>query len=110
MKTIAEFKRALSVGTLVHTTHHQTSKRDPETGKIVFSDTDMGTRPVSVLKSTQVGFLTERGTVSWLQWPKASECIIEGNQMTVLGPDWRTDQGHERGNEPLIKLLTYTIQ
>lgn len=59
MKTIADFKRAMKVGTKVHTVYHVESKKDNE-GKVIylpdglpeFTNKDMGESEVSISQST----------------------------------------------------------
>lgn len=106
MKTFAEFKRALTLGTLVHTVHHQTITGRDESGISVLGDKDMGTRPVSIVQTNAIAFRTEKGTDSWIHWPAAKDVVIKDNTMIVYDHDCRF---RDRTN-PKIKLLTYTIQ
>jgi hypothetical protein len=100
MKSLAEFKRALTVGTMVGTIYHREfAGRNPETMEVIYKDKDLGARPVSKVMASQVAFKTERGTDSFLNWPKASECEFNGNSVTVYEED--------RGKR--YKVLTYTI-
>jgi hypothetical protein len=111
MKTVADFKRALKPGVILHTISHRESKRDEqgnviraEDGLPVFTDRDMGNTTVSIVQSTQFAVKRTRtdGTTqdSWCAYPKASQVKIEGNSITIL------EDCRERGMQP---ILTYTI-
>lgn len=60
MKTLADFKRALQVGSKWECMHVPTG-------------TNLGFREVAKTKSNGVGFGMPDGRVSWLYFPKASE-------------------------------------
>lgn len=111
MKTVSDFKKAIQVGTQLHTIFHCEAKRD-DTGNVlrdpdglpVYTDKDLGTAPVTIVQTTQ--FAIERtwkdGTQkdSWCKYPKASECEVKENSITIF------EDNDRRGR---IKVLTYTI-
>lgn len=105
MKTVADFKRALKVGTQMHTIYHKEFSHRDESGKVFYKDKDLGTRPVSIVQSTQFALLTTRTdgkqVSSYCNFPKATECQIEGNTIVIF-----VDQGRGEGQQ---KVLTYTI-
>jgi len=110
MKTVSDFKKALQVGTQVHTIFHCEAKRD-ETGNVlrnpdglpVYTDKDLGTAPITIVQTTQ--FAVQRNykgtpTDSWCKYPKASECEVKENSITIF------EDNDRRGR---VKVLTYTI-
>jgi len=111
MKTLADFKRLIKVGAILHTIYHVESKRD-ESGKVIYApdglpeyvDKDMGEAPVSIVQSTQ--FAVERIVKgekrdSWLTYPKASDCKVNDNSITIF------EDSDTRGRIP---VLTYTVK
>lgn len=112
MKTVSDFKKAIKVGTILHTIYHVETKRD-EAGNVIrledgypaLTDKDLGTAPVTIVQSTQ--FAIERtkkdGTKadSWMQYPKASLSQVNGNSITIFEEDY-----YHRGR---TAILTYTI-
>ena len=112
MKTVSDFKKALKVGTKLHTIYHVESKRD-EAGNVIrladglpaYTDKDMGIAPVTVVQTTQ--FAVERTKTdgskanSWMQYPKASLSQVNGNSITIFEEDY-----YHRGR---TAILTYTI-
>ena len=60
MTTLAGFKRALTLGSKWKAIHMQ-------------SGTELGTREVAKVKTNCIGFMTDRGTISYFDFPKASE-------------------------------------
>lgn len=76
MKTLADLKRALSVGSKWQGFHH-------------FQNRDLGVREVSKVQSKAVAFATPGGD-SWLEFPKASQVKFDadGNGFTLVN-----DQG-----------------
>jgi len=108
MKTLADFKRKLTVGTKLHTTYHQEfAGRDPNF-KIFYKDKDLGIREISIAKSAQIAFKTPKndGTFvdSYMLFPTAKQLkIIDENTVTIFTPDTRDGKD---GSE-LIPLLTY---
>jgi len=111
MKTVADFKRALKVGTKVHGVYHAGSKLD-ESGKVIrladglpeYTDTDLGDSEITIVQSTQFAIKRVWGDGvtrdSWCKFPKASECEIKENSITIY------EQNDRRGRVP---ILTYTI-
>jgi hypothetical protein len=87
MKTIAEFKRAMTVGTVVHVENH-------------VYPTLTGERTVLVAQSKRwcLSFpdghpKAAEGEGSWLDIPKATNCKIEGNAMTIARDEAWDDAG-----------------
>lgn len=79
MKNLSQFKKRIKVGDKVLTTFHKTFiGRDPETGNVIYADSSLGVRPVSIVQSNSFAFKTEKkdGTFSdsWCDFPKASKC------------------------------------
>jgi len=103
MKTLADFKRALTVGRVLQYIYHETTFYKGETGKIAYKQTsyEPEKRTVKTVSSSQVSFTKENGTVTWLQFPKASECLIEGNKVTILEPCDRIE------GKPMLPIITY---
>lgn len=106
MKTIADFKRAIKVGTKLHTVYHVESKKDSE-GKVIYlpdglpeyTDKDLGVSEVSISQSTQ--FAVKRNERnSYCSFPKSSEVSFNGNSITIY------EDHNRRGRVP---VLTYTI-
>ena len=60
MKTIADFKRAIQVGTKLHCVHHQSFAGRDDNGLYLFKDEDKGTREVSVRQSSQFALRTKQ--------------------------------------------------
>lgn len=91
MKNLAEFKRRLQVGQLVHTFNHNTG--------------DMGIRPVSIVQSNSFAFKTTKpdGKIvdSWCEYPKAKDFeIVDENTASIY---WGEGPRRE-------KILTYTFK
>lgn len=107
MKTLADFKRRLKVGTKLHCTYHQAFNGRNKEGLYLFKDEDKGTREVSVKQSNSFACKTERtdGEIvdSWCEFPKASECkILDQDTIVIYNEDFRVNE-----NAPLIPILTY---
>lgn len=69
--TLARFKRELVMGSRWRC-HH------------LLYDKDMGERPVSVVQTNAVGFLTERGTTSWLYFPLSKDLRYDDETETYI--------------------------
>ncbi len=83
MRTLAELKRKIVLGTKLHTFNHWYNK-------------DMGIREIGHVQSNSFAFKTDHNTLSWCEFPKAKELIFEDtNKFTILVD-----------NEP---CLTYTF-
>ena len=88
MKTLADFKREMKVGTRWRGYHHRYLLNFPG-------------REVIKVTSTQFGFLDpETGKISWCHFPKASDIEITGDDFVNIYVDY----GKPRGR---VKLLTY---
>lgn len=86
MKTIADIKKAFTLGSKWHTINHIVNK-------------DFGVREISIVQSNQIALKTiHQGVVtdSWISFPKKSNVVFNSDiSFTVL-----TDDGR--------KVLTYT--
>lgn len=105
MKTLAEFKRLVKVGTLIQAIHHLNFAGRDEQGNVIYNDKDMGTRPVSIVQSNAIALTTVKsdGTTvdSWFHYPKASECRFnEDGSFTYM---------EAQGNGKAVPCLTYKI-
>ena len=84
MKTLADFKRRLTPGTkLVWSCYATTIKGN--TGDTVLPGRVEG-RTVEKVTSSQAVFLRPDGQRSYLQWPKAKECVFhaDGEGLDIL--------------------------
>lgn len=111
MKTVADFKRAIKMGVLLHTVYHRETKLD-EHGKVVRGEDgqpllvskDLGIAPVSLVQTN--AFAVERPNKdgemrnSYCEFPKASQVSFTQNSITIYIDDSR------RGRVP---VLTYTF-
>ncbi len=71
MKTLADFKRALTPGSKWETFH-------------VLYNSSMGVREVATIRSNSVGFRNElTGKISWLDFPKASQFKINNGMAEI---------------------------
>jgi hypothetical protein len=107
MKTIADFKRSLTVGSKLHSIFHQASLGRDAQGQIILGDEDKGIREVSIVQSNSFALKTvnrEGKTVdSWMSYPKKDECkFLDENTIQILTPDFRI-----RDKEVLIPCITY---
>ena len=108
IKTLADFKRAVEVGAKVHTIWHTAFAGRDENQQPIWKDEDRGIREVSIKQSNSFALKTENdGKVvdSWCSWPKATECRIVDNQVTILAEDFRVREGQK----PMIPVLTYSV-
>ncbi len=107
MKTLADFKRRLQVGTKLHTTYHCKMIGRDEKQIPIFGDEDKGIREVSIVKSTLFALKTQQGDKavdSYCAYPKATEAkIVDENTITIFEKDSRTG----KDNDALIPVLTY---
>ena len=82
IKTIADFKRAMLLGTTWEATHEYTNN-NPTPPK------SLGVREVGLVRATSFGFKTDRGTISYCGWPKKSEFSTEDNgNVAVITTDF----------------------
>lgn len=111
MKTVADFKREIKVGTRLHTVNHTLSKRDAD-GNVLrlldglpeYCDEDRGEATVSAVMATKfaIGRTKQDGKVydSWMDYPAASLSKVRDNKITIF------EIHRSRG---LVPILTYTI-
>jgi hypothetical protein len=88
MKTLAEFKRALKVGSVWNCIH-------------VLNENRSGDRIVVKVQANSVCFLTQDGTNSWLNFPRASEYEFDNGYVKIYAP------ACELNDIPRRLLLTY---
>lgn len=110
MKTIADIKRAFTLGSKWVTIYHKefAGRSQDEHGKevILYKDKDLGTREISIVQTTQVAFKTVRadGTVkdSWIGFPKVKEVIFNADSFTVLDHDGTPVLTYSPAKEPKL--------
>lgn len=95
MKTLADFKRALTIGSKWEATHA--------------SGINLGVGIVEIINTTGVAFKREgKENPSWLNFPKASEFKINDlGECEIYWPATYTYQGVERVEIPKKLVLTY---
>lgn len=90
MKTIAELKRKLIVGTKLHAFNHWLNQ-------------DLGVREIGHVQSNSFAFNTEKNgeiVLSWCMYPKTNEVVFpidNENQFIIINPDNKK------------QILTYTF-
>lgn len=134
IKTLADFKRLLQIGTNVHCVFHQAFNGRDENKNLIYKDEDKGIRAVSIkqtnsfaLKTTKDEPIAAKGmykdengvnhfnefetkTVdSWCVYPKASECIIRDNSVTILQENRRYTDLQGNFKMEMVPVLTYSI-
>jgi hypothetical protein len=77
IKTIADFKRAMTVGTFWEATHRFIGD-NPSAPK------SLGVRECGLNNTVNFGFKTDRGTISYCDWPKKAEFSTSDNGNTVV--------------------------
>jgi hypothetical protein len=83
MRSPADFKRAMTVGTEVDTVNHVY----PElSGRRRVLRTQTARFCMSLPESHPRFAATPGG--SWLDWPKAIECVFDGSSVTITRSDW----------------------
>lgn len=106
--TLADFKRAVEIGAKVHCIWHTAPAGRDEKGQPIWKDQDRGIREVSRKQSNSFALKTEKDgklVESWCAWPKATECRIVDNKITILEEDFRVREGQK----PMIPVLTYSV-
>jgi len=123
MKTLAEFKRNLTVGRKLHTTFHLFFAGRDEQGNPIYKDQDKGEREISIVQTNsfalktlkkepvygrdeygnriETGEFVEKIVDSWCQYPKLKETVFNDNGSITILEEQRTGK--------LIPVLTYTI-
>ena len=92
MRTLADFKRALTLGSKWLAVHNQ-------------SGNVLGVRTVGKVQVNGVGFKSEgKDNLSWLYFPKASEFETDGRQAFIFSPEV-TEFSYSL---PRLHILTYT--
>lgn len=116
MKSLADFKRNLKIGTKLHCIYHQDFAGRDNNQQPIYKDLDKGIRKVSIKQTNSFSLLDEkRGVDVWCNFPKAKDCIIKDNSITILEKDLRgvfgfVGEGNPQyDNAPMIPILTYTF-
>lgn len=122
-RTLAEFKRVLSVGDkLICIYHNRLIGKSLQDG--VIQDYQCPPREVSKKQTNMFALKTENGDLktgipdgtfcdSWCEYPAASKCKVENNRLIIMGRDAKGFKGlqdesnPEFRNLPLIPALTY---
>lgn len=103
MKTLADFKKRLTVGTKLEAIHHFNLIGRESDGTPIYGNKDLGTREVSIVQSNSFALKTTRtdGTVvdSYCEYPKAKQVIFkDSDTITIL---------EEQRDGKLLPVLTY---
>jgi len=77
IKTIADFKRAMQLGTKWHTTHKYTN------GPYTSPTKDMGVRECGLHYTIDFGFKTDHDTISHCTWPKKAQFRMDGDTVVI---------------------------
>ncbi len=107
MKTLADFKRALTVGRKLDTVYHCAFNGRDEKGLTIYKDEDKGIREVSKVQSNSFALKTTKqdGSIvdSWCNYPKSNEIVFnQDGSITILEEDGRY---REEGRK--CPVLTY---
>lgn len=110
INTLADFKKAINVGTKLNTIWHQYSATKGENGYLIFESHTKENDEVSIVKSTQFAVKRKKkdGTFidSWMQFPKASECTFNDNSVTIND---ETMINFETREKKVLPFMTYTL-
>lgn len=120
IKTLADFKRAIKMGTKIGCIHHQHFNGFDEQKKAVYKEMIHPVREVSIVQTNTFALKTTRSdnkvVDSYCEFPKAKNCKIENNKITILEKDMRQFKGGivREGNPdydslPEIPILTYWV-
>ena len=77
IRTITDFKRAMIVGGHWEAYHKYL-------GECLTEQKSLGIRTVAINRSTGFGFNTDRGSISYCDWPKKSEFSTEDDGNVVV--------------------------
>jgi hypothetical protein len=104
MKTLADFKRRIKPGVIIHGIFHRNLIGRDENNKCVWGNDLLGERVVSVVQTNAFALKTIRkdGTImhSWCTFPKASQLrIVDEDTVTIMEQDDRTKESYS--------ILTY---
>lgn len=72
MKTLADVKRKMTLGSKWHSV------------QLFEGGRDLGVREIGKVQGNAVAFLKHDGKLSWLWWPKAKDVRVEENSFTIL--------------------------
>jgi hypothetical protein len=95
MRTLADFKRKLTIGTKLETIYHKTPVDRDIDGTIIYESTNLGIAEVSVVNKTNFAVKRlKKGKFvdSWCDFPKASECtIVDSDTIEIYENDTKND-------------------
>lgn len=105
IQTLADFKKSIQLGVKISGTLHMTFNGRDEKGNVLYKDSILPAREVSIVQSNSFALKTTKTTGeivdSWCQYPKAKECTFLDNVITI----------HELNREgKLIPVLSYKIE
>ncbi len=121
IKTVSDFKKLVRVGAKVGCLYYNNKYQKTPSGEYITETHDRGVREASIVQSNSFALKTIQSTGeivdSWCSWPKASECKIEHNILTIFDKDMRYFKGGlaSKGNPdydslPDVALLSYWIE
>lgn len=90
MKTLADFKRKIQVGVQLNTWYHKQPVNRDIDGTIIYDTVFLGTAPVVKVQSTKFAIERIRNgekVESWIDFPKASECVVYENSIEIFEYD-----------------------
>lgn len=96
MKTLADFKRRVVPGIIMHGTFHR-KFLGRENNQCIWGNEDLGEREVSVVQTNSFALKTIKKsgeiTDSWCAFPKASQLrILDENTVVIMEQDDRTKE------------------
>lgn len=100
MKSVADFKRLVQVGTVIESIFHMVFKGRGEENKPIYENGPMLTRTISIRQTNSFAIKTLKGEKwedSWCTYPKASECEFKDNRIII----------YETNNQGRFPVLTY---
>ena len=110
IKSLADFKKTIKVGMKIHTIWHQWKWTTGENGYCIFEEKVSESREISIIKSNQFAIKTPKsdGTFvdSWMLHPKASECTIKDNSITI---NYETTINANTREKKIIPFMTYFL-
>ena len=134
INTLSDFKKLLTIGKNVHCIFNQEFNGRDENKNCIYKDADKGVRKVTIKQTNSFALETikkepiaakgmykdEAGinhfneyetkiVDSWCAYPKASECIIKDNQLTILQENRRYIDLQGNFKMKMLPVLTYSI-
>lgn len=109
--SFAQFKQIIEVGITIHSIYHMTNGAKGEEGKPIFEDGELQVREVSIKQTNAFACKTWQSSKnkfvdSWLHYPKASDCEIKDNRLTIYtSTTYWNNQNQKR--EIRVPMITY---